>query len=459
MSVNAPTSGRKRRAVVIGGSIAGLFAGAFLRRIGWDVDIYERSSIELIGRGVGIFAAHFELLEALDKCGAGTVDIGVILHKRVALDRKGDMVAEKRQLQIVTSWDRLRQLLVKAGDRQRYQFGHVFERVDQDGSDVSVTFANGRTERADLLVACDGIRSSVRARLAPQVQPIYAGYYLWRGAPNEADLSPQTQKTIFPHFSFYVGEQMHTIGYPISGSDDDLRAGHRRYNFGWFRVADSQKLKEMCVDEDGQQHEFSVPPPRIRKDLIAQMRADAAILLPPQLLDCVNHLEQPFFTPVYDFCSPSLVSGRVVFVGDAASTPRPHLGFGVAKAGAEAQALAEALGNHDDIDRALAAYNAARQPLSERIVSHGRKLGTQLGVNLVRRGFPNVETVAATRSHARHDRSAGLPGETILTSADYWICKNVRIWQCAPKARIISGGRFHPESCRLIWKLTSGSAG
>ena len=47
---------RQRRAIVIGGSIAGLFVGAFLRRIGWQVDIYERSSIELIGRGVGIFA-------------------------------------------------------------------------------------------------------------------------------------------------------------------------------------------------------------------------------------------------------------------------------------------------------------------------------------------------------------------------------------------------------------------
>ena len=26
-----------------------------------------------------------------------------------------------------------------------------------------------------------------------------------------------------------------------------------------------------------------------------------------------------------------------------------------------------------------------------------------------------------------------------------------RQWQCAPKARITSGGRVHPESCRLIW--------
>ena len=31
----------------------------------------------------------------------------------------------------------------------------------------------------------------------------------------------------------------------------------------------------------------------------------------------------------------------------------------------------------------LAVYNAVRQPLSERIVSHGRKLGMQLGVGIV----------------------------------------------------------------------------
>src|SRR4029450_1616828 len=120
---------RERRAIVIGGSIAGLFVGAFLRRIGWQVEIYERSSIELIGRGVGIFATHLELFEALDKCGAGTVDIGVIVYKRITFDRTGDVIAEKPQLQIVTSWDRLRQVLLKAIDRQRYHFGYVFERI------------------------------------------------------------------------------------------------------------------------------------------------------------------------------------------------------------------------------------------------------------------------------------------------------------------------------------------
>lgn len=364
----------QRRAIVIGGSIAGLFVGAFLRRIGWQVDIYERSSIELIGRGVGIFATHLELLEALDKCGAGTVDIGVIVYKRIVFDRKGKVIAEKPQLQIVTSWDRLRQSLLKAIDRQHYHFGHAFERVEQAGSGIDVYFANGRREHADLVVGCDGFRSSVRGHLAPNVQPIYSGYYIWRGAPNETDLSPDTRRTMFPYFSFFLGKQLQVLGYPISGADDELRAGHRRYNWAWYCVADADKLKQMCVDDHGREYEFGVPPPLVRKDLIAQMRAEAENLLPPQYLDCLRHIDQPFFTPIYDFCSPSLVFGRVALVGDAASTPRPHMGFGVSKAAAEAQALG--------IDRALAAYNTARQLLSERIVSHGRKLGTQLGVGI-----------------------------------------------------------------------------
>lgn len=382
MSCPPPQPG-KHCAIIIGGSIAGLFVGAFLRRIGWQVDIYERSSIELIGRGVGIFATHLELFEALDKCGAGTVDIGVIVYKRITFDRSGKVIAEKPLLQIVTSWDRLRQVLLKAIDRQRYHFGHVFERVEQDGSGVQVHFTNGRIARADLLVGCDGFRSSVRGHLAPEVQPIYSGYYIWRGAPNESDLLPETRRTMFPYYSFFLADQLQALGYPISGADDELRIGHRRYNFGWYRVADASKLKQMCVDEHGTEYEFGVPPPLVRKDLIAQMRAEAETLLPPQYLDCLQHIDQPFFTPIYDFCSPRLAFGRVALVGDAASTARPHIGFGVSKAAAEAQALAEALSNCDDIDQALVVYNAARQPLSERIVSHARKLGMQLGVGIV----------------------------------------------------------------------------
>jgi 2-polyprenyl-6-methoxyphenol hydroxylase-like FAD-dependent oxidoreductase len=104
--------------------------------------------------------------------------------------------------------------------------------------------------------------------------------------------------------------------------------------------------------------------------------------MPRAFLDCLRNIAQPFFTPIYDFSAPRIVHGRVALVGDAGSSSRPHMGFGVAKAGGDAQALAHALDAHDDIDTALAQYNSVRQPIGERIMLHGRKLGTHLGVDL-----------------------------------------------------------------------------
>jgi len=372
---------RKRRAVIVGGSMSGLFAAAFLRQIGWDADVFERSPVELVGRGAGI-TTHPELLDALERSGAGTRELGIEVEKRITIDRAGRVIGERPLRQILTSWDRLQRLLRETIDPAHYHLGRTFARLEQDGRGVRVHFAEGQVEDADLLVGGDGIRSAVRGEVAPQVQPIYAGYYIWRGAPNEADLAPATRENIFPYFVFFLPARQQVIGYPIAGLDNDLRPGRRRYNFIWYRVGDAQKLKEMCVDATGYQHAYSVPPPLIRDDLIAQMRAEAQDIMPAAFLDSLRNIARPFFTPIYDFSAPEIVFGRVALVGDAASSARPHMGFGVAKAGGDAQALAAALRDRDDIDAALALYNAVRQPVGERIVLHGRKLGTHLGVDL-----------------------------------------------------------------------------
>jgi 2-polyprenyl-6-methoxyphenol hydroxylase-like FAD-dependent oxidoreductase len=362
--------------------MSGLFTAAFLRAIGWVADVYERSPVELVGRGAGI-TTHPELLEALEASGAGTRDLGVEVARRITIDHAGRVMGEHPLRQVLTSWDRLQRLLRSTIDPAHYHLGHTFVGVERSSSGgVRVHFAETRAEEADLLVGADGIRSGVRAQVAPEVQPIYAGYYIWRGAPNEADLAPETLRSIFPYFVFFLPPRQQVIGYPISGFDNDLRPGYRRYNFIWYRVGDADTLRTMCVDEEGQQHEFSVPPPLIRKDLIAQMRADAERTMPEAFLDCLRRIERPFFTPIYDFVSPTIVFSRTALVGDAASSARPHMGFGVAKAGGDAQALAHSLSKHHDIDAALAHYNAVRQPIGERIVQHGRLLGTHLGVDL-----------------------------------------------------------------------------
>ena len=361
--------------------MSGLFSAAFLRQIGWDADVYERSAVELIGRGAGI-TTHPELLQALEGSGASTHNLGVEVERRIALDRTGRVIAEKRLPQILTSWDRLQRLLRETIDPAHYHLGWNFERVEQNDSGVRVHFSGGRVENGDILVGGDGVRSGVRAEILPDVQPIYAGYYIWRGAPNEADLSARALADVFPYFSFFLPPQQEVICYPIAGFNDDLRPGHRRFNFIWYRVADADLLKRMCVDDHGHQHDYSVPPPLIRKDLIASLREEGRDALPPAINDCLCVIAQPFFTPIYDFIAPRIVSGRVALVGDAASNARPHMGFGVSKAGCDAQALAQALRDHDDIDTALGEYDRLRQPIGETIVKHSRKLGTHMGVNL-----------------------------------------------------------------------------
>ena len=60
--------GRSRRALVVGGSMSGLFCGLYLRRRGWQVDIFERSTVPLTGRGAGIMT-HPEMRRSLADLG------------------------------------------------------------------------------------------------------------------------------------------------------------------------------------------------------------------------------------------------------------------------------------------------------------------------------------------------------------------------------------------------------
>ncbi len=196
--------------------------------------------MELVGRGAGI-TGHPELMETLEGSGAGTKDLGVEMPKRIAIDREGRITDERPLRQILTSWDRLQRLLRATINESRHHLGWNFERVDQDERGVRVQFSGGRVEHADILIGGDGIRSSVRAQMAPEVQPVYAGYYIWRGAPNEADLEPETSNSIYPLFTFYLPKRQQVITYPISGFDNDLRPGKRRFNFIYEAVLDRQE--------------------------------------------------------------------------------------------------------------------------------------------------------------------------------------------------------------------------
>jgi 2-polyprenyl-6-methoxyphenol hydroxylase-like FAD-dependent oxidoreductase len=165
----------------------------------------------------------------------------------------------------------------------------------------------------------------------------------------------------------------------LAGPDNDLRPGQRRYNVIWYRPADEVKeLPWLLTDESGVVHSISIPPPLIRREAIAQMRAAAERLLPPQFRDIVWLIDEPLLQPIYDLASPRLAVGRVALVGDAAFVARPHVGAGVSKAADDAAALAAALDGDDDIEAALRCYERERLPENNRIIERARHLGAYL---------------------------------------------------------------------------------
>lgn len=373
------------RALIAGGSLGGLLAANMLHRAGWDVLVLERASTALSGRGAGI-VTHPELFDCLEHAGI-TIDdrIGVPVPGRITLGRDGKPVRESALPQILTAWGRLYHLLKAALPADRYRFSAGLQAFEQDDTGVSVTLADGSQLRGDILIGADGIRSTIRQRLLPQIRPSYAGYVAWRGLTDEAMLSESTHRAIFERFAFCLppGEQM--LGYPVAGTGDNLSAGQRRFNFVWYRPADEQtQLSDLLTDEQGRTHEDGIPPQLIRADVLRAMLQAADAVLAPQFAEIVHKATQPFVQPIYDLESPRLAFGRVALLGDAAFVARPHCGMGVTKAAADAHALTQALTRMPaDPVQALRAYDGERQPIGCFIVGHARSLGAYMQAQIL----------------------------------------------------------------------------
>ena len=358
--------------------MSGLLSGLLLRRAGWDVDIYERVDSELSGRGAGIVAQQ-ELIERLRGLGLATEQLGVQITTRKILDAAGKLTHEYNCPQVLTAWERVYRLLRDAFPPGRYHRGRGLAKFAQSAENVQAHFSDGEIIVADLLVGADGIRSTVRQQCLPDVMPRYAGYSAWRALVAEAAFPPAVHRELFEYMTFGLppGEQF--LGYPVAGPDNDLRPGHRRYNVVWYRPAEeATKLQWLLTDERGVTHTISIPPPLIRREAIAEMRADAERLVAPQFRQVVRLIEEPILQPIYDLESPAMAMGRVAIVGDAAFVARPHVAAGVSKAADDAAALAASLGNEPDVESALKRYQAARLDENNRIIERARHLGAYL---------------------------------------------------------------------------------
>jgi 2-polyprenyl-6-methoxyphenol hydroxylase-like FAD-dependent oxidoreductase len=365
------------RAIVIGGSVGGLFVAHLLRQVGWEVTLFERSTAALAGRGAAIGFTE-ELIDVMRRVGARLdLSLGIDLRSYLALDHVGRVLHEEDRQGKTGAWAHIYRQLKDRLPAENYRAGMPLARVVQEGETVTALFADGSQETADLLVAADGAQSTVRQQFFPEVVPHYAGYVAWRGVVDEPDIPQADRDLIFNHLVFCLPPHELLLCIPIPG-EDALHGGARRCCYIWYHPADLQTaLPQLCTDASGRQHGTAISPALIRPEVIRALKDGAAALFAPVIANIVARAERPLFQAIFDLESPRLVSGRVALLGDAAFIARPHVVAGVTKAALDAQCLADALATQD-VETALASYERERRDFGTRIVAHARRLGAHL---------------------------------------------------------------------------------
>lgn len=373
-----------RRALIIGGSLSGLLAAHLLRDIGWDAIVFERNSGNLVGRGAGI-STQVQFRDIMRRIDIRFDDsMGILVDELICLDHSGNIILAEPTVRTMSAWSRLYGEMLSRLPPEKYRLGKQFERVEQDGDGVTAIFSDGSRARGDLLAGADGVRSAVREQFLPQLQPNYAGYVAWRAMIDESAITDEASKKIFDLYTFCLPEGELFLGYPVPGRNAETSVGQRAYNIVWYRPADaSGALVDLCTDASGRRHGTAIPPPLIRPDVIAQIRAAAHALVAPQVAAIFDRCEQPFFQPIFDLESPQIVFGRVALLGDAAFVARPHVGAGVTKAALDAQSLADSIrAAAEGLDEGLARYQREQLAFGRGLVALGREEGAYLSAQL-----------------------------------------------------------------------------
>jgi 2,6-dihydroxypyridine 3-monooxygenase len=288
------------------------------------------------------------------------------------LGPSGEPVFDEPVAYRFTSYATLYAALAGALEPGRYHLDRQMVAAEPVGDDrVRARFADGSSVVADLLVGADGIRSTVRASLFPEVRPSYAGYVAWRGTVDDREL-PSSAGGLRGVLTYHVGHRTHMLTYeiPVPGRD-----AARSMNWVWYRNLDEGALSALLTDRAGIAHDLSLPPGAVGDGYVRALIADAAVL-PPAFRELVAATGEPFLQVIVDLAVPAMVRGRVCLLGDAAFALRPHAAVGTAKAADDARALASAIATAGgDLPAALRTWEAEQLRVARAAARRSRAIG------------------------------------------------------------------------------------
>ncbi len=379
------------RVAIAGGGIGGMAVALSLVDAGIDdVDIFESApAVRELGVGINVLPhgvrelAELGLLDDLFAVGIPTSEFAYYSrHGQRIWGEPLGLAAGYGWPQISIHRGELLGILYRAVvDRlgpHHIRTGHHLTRFGQDKSGGAwAEFVNRATgaavERveADLLVGCDGIRSTVRRVLQPEESPPrWNGVVMWRGVTfGQPFLSGRTMINA-------GSSSQRVVVYPISKAQED----QGRALINWVATLQTGATENMPPQDWTYMAQ--------RQEVLACFRSFVFDFLDVPAL--IRGAEVVYQYPMTD--RDPLASwefGRVTLLGDAAHPMHPVGGNGASQAIIDARVLARELSVQPAIEAAIAAYDAQRRPATAAVLQSNRRAGPHRCQDLVEQRAPD----------------------------------------------------------------------
>jgi salicylate hydroxylase len=356
LSHRAGTRANKLRAAIVGGGIGGLSAANALLQRGLQVSVFEQATaLGEVGAGVFIYPNSLRQLERMG-FGPALAKVGAKVGRGSEYYRMDGSVVGSVLTTDSTGWNGiygmhradLLGVLANALPPGIVHTDHRCVGFDQNDHAAKLTFTNGKAIEIDVVIAADGLHSTLQKYVVEPSPPEYSGSRAYRGLL-PMDKLPSWRKEAH---QIWMGDGKHFMVFPV-------RSG-QLVNYVGFVPTQDQTVESWSALGN-------------RDELAASFAG-----WDPRVTTLLERVESCFWWGLYDR-KPlrTWTNGRLTLLGDAAHAMLPHLGQGANQAIEDGVALGAILENRNpaEVPVALQHYEAFRRERTEMIQAEARKNG------------------------------------------------------------------------------------